>query len=120
MKILIEQEKALHQFETRQSKSEICSLLHPNFQEVGVSGATHTLEGILKNMESEKSTEGFIQSQGYECIELEPTVKLLLYKSAWVDSSGSKSDFAKRASIWVLVGDNWQMKYHQGTPCSEF
>jgi hypothetical protein len=120
MDILIEQEIALHQFDTRKDKNEVARLLHSSFKEVGESGNSYDYKSIVEMMESEKPSEGYIYSEGYECIQLEPMVYLLLYKSTWVDGNGSKSHFAKRSSVWVFAGERWQMKYHQGTPCSEF
>ena len=98
MDILIEQEIALHQYEVRQNKLEVTRLLHPSFREVGVSG----------------------RSYDFECIQLEFSVQLLLYKSVFVDEFGEFSHFAKRSSIWVLSDTQWQMKYHQGSSCEPF
>ncbi|EAQ66706.1 hypothetical protein MED121_12300 [Marinomonas sp. MED121] len=73
MDVLIEQERALHKYEVRQNQDIVARLLHPSFKEVGRSG----------------------NSYNYECIELEPSTELLLYKSAWVDESGAISAFIK-------------------------
>ncbi|CAH0536639.1 DUF4440 domain-containing protein [Vibrio marisflavi] len=120
MNILIEQEKALHQHETRQSPTETTRLLHPTFREVGRSGDSYSYSSIIKMMESEEPSSGYLHSQDYQCIKLEQTVYLILYKSAWVSDEGSISGFAKRSSIWIHEEDKWQMKYHQGTPCRSF
>ncbi|WP_421853368.1 hypothetical protein [Marinomonas sp.] len=37
-----------------------------------------------------------------------------------VSDSGAVSDYAKRFSIWTFTDTCWQLKYHQGTPCSPF
>ena len=120
MDILIKQEMTLHQYEVRQNKLEITRLLHPSFREVGVSGKSYDYESILRMMEVEKPSTGRIHSQEYECIQLEFSVQLLLYKSVFVDEFGKFSHFAKRSSIWVLSDTQWQMKYHQGSSCEPF
>jgi hypothetical protein len=120
MDILIQQEIALHQYEIRHNKSEVIRLLHHEFREVGQSGNSYDFRTIIELMPQGKSSKGFIHSQDYECVELAPTVMLLLYKSAWNDGLGNYSHYAKRSSIWVLVDGQWQMKYHQGTSCEEF
>jgi hypothetical protein len=120
MDILVEQEIALHQYEVRQNKSEIIRLLHPSFREVGESGSSYDYNSIVEMMEAEKPSKGYIHSQDYEKIHIEHSVQLLLYKSVSVDECGVVSHFAKRSSIWVLTGLQWQMKYHQGTSCEPF
>lgn len=120
MDILIEQEIALHQYEIRQSKADIAQLIHGDFREVGESGISYDHQSIIEMMASEQPSNGFIHSQDYECIQLEESVQLLLYKSASVDELGKSSHFAKRSSVWVLNGTQWQLKYHQGTACEPF
>ncbi|MGF1751943.1 DUF4440 domain-containing protein [Vibrio cionasavignyae] len=120
MEVIIEQEIALHQFEVRQDKVEIERLIHPDFREVGRSGNSYDFKSIVRMMETEKPSNVQVHSQNYECVALEPTVKLLTYESALIDDSGQGSNFSKRSSIWALVGELWQLKYHQGTPCDVF
>ncbi|NAX47854.1 DUF4440 domain-containing protein [Photobacterium halotolerans] len=120
MEVIIEQEIALHQYETRQNLDEVTRLLHSSFKEVGRSGRTFGYASIVEMMQNEEPSSGYIHSQEYDCIQLEPSVQLLLYKSAWVSEAGEIGAFSKRSSIWVFTGQNWQMKYHQGTPCPEF
>ena len=120
MNILIEQEIALHQFEVRQDKQQVARLLHPEFCEVGVSGTSFDYPAIVELMEQEQPSQGIIHSQDFKCVQLEASVQLLLYRSAWITAEGEASNFAKRCSIWVFSGNGWQMKYHQGTPCDVF
>nr|WP_139158992.1 nuclear transport factor 2 family protein [Vibrio sonorensis] len=116
MDILIEQETALHQYDVRQNISEIERLLHPSFVEVGESGRSYNLETIIEMMKEERPSLAKIHSQEFQSIALEPSVHLLLYKSAVIDASGRVSHFAKRSSIWAFTGMNWQLKYHQARP----
>ncbi|MDP5208332.1 MULTISPECIES: DUF4440 domain-containing protein [unclassified Microbulbifer] len=120
MDILIDLERALHQCEVRQNKAKAASLIHTSFKEIGASGRSYDFDSIVEMMSAELSSNGYIHSQDFESIQLEASVYLLLYKSAWVDNNGIKSNFAKRSSIWIFSGEKWQLKYHQGTPCLEF
>lgn len=120
MEVIIEQEIALHQFEVRQDKVEIERLIHPDFREVGRSGNSYDIKSIIRMMVAEKPSNVQVHSQNYKCVALEPTVQLLTYETALIDDSGKVSNFTKRSSIWVLVGELWQLKYHQGTPCDIF
>ncbi|MCG9232525.1 nuclear transport factor 2 family protein [Vibrio diabolicus] len=104
MDILIEQEIELHQYEIRQSKTDIERLIHPSFVEVGKSGTSYDFDSIIEMMDGEESSSTRIHSQRYECIHLEPSVQLLRYDSALVSESGEVSDFAKRCSIWAFTG----------------
>lgn len=120
MDILIEQEIALHQYEVRQSETEVQRLLHHSFIEVGKSGRTFDYESIIKLMKEEKPSDSTIHSQRFQLTQLEPSVQLLCYESAHVDPDGVASHFAKRCSIWCFTGRGWQLKYHQGTVCEPF
>ena len=120
MKILIEQETALHQYEIRHNSMEVKRLLHPQFKEVGRSGITYDFTTTAQLMAKEQPAKGHLHAQEFECITLQPSVQLLLYKSAWIDDAGNASAFAKRSSTWIFTGLGWQMIYHQGTPCEAF
>ena len=120
MDILIEQEIELHQYETRQSLSDIERLIHPSFSEVGILGDSYDFASIIELMKSEEPSEVRIHSQNYECVQLEPSVQLLKYESVSVTPSGETSDYAKCCSIWAFNGSRWQLKFHQGTPCPMF
>ncbi|WP_413662860.1 DUF4440 domain-containing protein [Microbulbifer sp. CNSA002] len=118
--ILIENETKLHQFEIRKDPEVISKLLSPNFIEVGKSGRTFDFKAIVRSMQQEENTGWEIHSQNYECIPLSDTVIMLLYKSARRGQQGEYKGFCKRSSIWVRSKGQWQMKFHQGTPCQEF
>ena len=96
MDILVEQEIALHKFEVRQNLLEINRLLHPSFKEIGKSGCTYNFSAIVEMMLSEPPSNSKVHSQDFECIQLESTAQLLLYKSAVIDENGEVNHFAKR------------------------
>jgi hypothetical protein len=45
---------------------------------------------------------------------LGPNVALVTYRSELL-SDGDPA-LAHRSSIWTLLDDNWQLRFHQGTP----
>ncbi len=120
MNILIEQEKALHKHAVRTCLADIQRLIHPDFVEIGRSGATYNFRDMVESMAAEAPPHGHLYAQDFQCRQLEPAVQLVLYKSVWLNDDGSKTSFAKRASIWVFTGERWQLKFHQGTPCPAF
>ena len=118
MKILIEQETALHQPSVRNNREEVSRLLHPDFVEVGKTGITYHFDDVLEEMNDD--SEPVIHSQDFLCVTLKPSVQLLLYKTALQDQQGGYFDYAKRSSVWTFSGESWQLIYHQGTLCPEF
>ncbi|BCE01830.1 DUF4440 domain-containing protein [Marinicellulosiphila megalodicopiae] len=120
MNALIELEKSLHQFETRQNQSLVQKLLHPEFREIGMSGTYYDVKTINEMLLQEEKPTAHIHSQDYECLNFDENTKQLIYKSVIIGSDGQLTSFAIRTSIWINKNNNWTMKYHQGTPCSAF
>jgi hypothetical protein len=120
MDLLVKQEIALHQHHTRTDVDTIKRLLDPQFLEVGQSGNSFDLEWVLRHQPNEAQSEGQIHSQDYQAHPLSETVVMLTYKTAWNDGIGNITRHTKRCSIWVLNEQQWQMRYHQGTPCAAF
>lgn len=63
MKILIEQETALHQPSVRNNREEVSRLLHPDFVEVGKTGITYHFDDVLEEMNDD--SEPVIHSQDF-------------------------------------------------------
>jgi len=120
MQQLIGYETALHYAEVRRNQVAVKKLISPDFREIGISGRSFDFNMIIALMQSEENNEQQIHSQDYQCTALSESVRLLLYRTAHCDRQGNYSDFCKRVSIWVLNNEQWQMKYHQGTPCETF
>ena len=120
MDILIHQETLLHRYETRQSKSEIQRLLHPDFREIGRSGTEYNIDSIVDMMKQEEPSSDTLHAQNFVCSPIAHDTQLLTYESAIIDADGNIRDHAKHSSIWVLTDKNWQIRFHQGTPCAEF
>ena len=113
-------ESELHQPMVRRNSAHIRMLLHPDFEEVGRSGSPYTREAIVAALldETEPST-GEITADSYVATDLGQGIALLTYRSAIKQESGLLTRHTLRLSIWVMVGSEWQLRYHQGTAAAE-
>ena len=93
-------------------------ILHEAFVEIGRSGEIYTKADILATLDSEQAHS--IWSQDYEAQALNEHSVLLIYRSAHIDSDGELTRFSRRASVWEKHGNDWQLRYHQGTPTAAF
>jgi ribonuclease HI len=82
------------------------STIHKAFHETGASGRRWTRDEILAELEGADVTDVLIER--FEIEGLADGVVLATY-----DTSGSRP--ARRASIWVIDGDRWRLRFHQGT-----
>ncbi|WP_405443934.1 DUF4440 domain-containing protein [Streptomyces avidinii] len=100
----------------RMSQSLVRQLLDPHFVEVGASGRRWTYEQMLAALpDMDGSTE---EGPRYEPSEmtgvvLAPGLVHLTYETV-IDGNR-----ARRSSLWRRQGPGaqWQMYYHQATPC---
>ena len=113
-------EAELHQPMVRRNSAQVRRLLHPDFEEVGRSGSLYTREAIVAALldETEPST-GEITADSYVATDLGQGIALLTYRSAIKQESGLLTRHTLRLSIWVMVGSEWQLRYHQGTAAAE-
>ena len=109
----------LHQQSIRKDVGRVAELLHPDFIEVGYSGTTYDFNSTIDSISDLPSTF-VVWSQDYEFVEYAEDVIQVIYLSANIDEEGNLFRHAKRTSIWIYEGGDWQMKYHQGTPVSPF
>lgn len=112
-------EQRLHQFQHRQDKHFMRTVLHADFYEIGCSGRTFTLETILLDIAHELPTENKVVSQGFQFINLAENLIQVCYQQA-ILNNGSYDGYALRTSIWQKTLDCWQIRYHQGTPTPAF
>ncbi|WP_284620808.1 nuclear transport factor 2 family protein [Aquabacterium humicola] len=121
MQSLVQQLQALevelHHPGVRCSRERLEQLLHPDFVEVGRSGASYTRETIVSYLTTSESSPT-VESSNFEATLLAPGAALLTYRSAHRSSSGFLSLHALRSSLWLNVEGRWQLRYHQGTPAA--
>jgi hypothetical protein len=112
-------ERELHDPRTRGNPERLAELLHANFLEFGRSGAVYTRSQVLAQLPAESDSKR-VHAQGFAVIELAPSVVLLTYQSADIDSSGALERHANRSSVWRREASGWRMVFHQGTPTEPF
>lgn len=101
MKELVAQEAQLHACQLQFDAKVLSALLHPEFREVGMSGHSISRASILSLQERENSLQGRIHAQDYLGQVLSTNTHMLTYKTAFINSNGTVSGYAKRVSIWV-------------------
>jgi hypothetical protein len=105
---LYEAEANLTDPDIRQSMEKTEQLLHPEFLETGSSGIVYDRDTMIELMLGEAPGDVIIRD--FTVHPLSDDTALVTYRSIGI--SGQE---ARRSSIWVEVGDRWQLRYHQGT-----
>lgn len=116
-------ELLLHDPSVRSSRARVASLLHPDFAEVGASGrswdATGIVDAIADDGIADEADEeagdkigggGAVDVTKLSASRLAVDVVLVTYESHRSDR------VTMRSSVWVRVGSQWTIRYHQGTP----
>ncbi|MDE8588691.1 ribonuclease HI family protein [Arthrobacter sp. NQ4] len=83
-------------------------LLHPDFMEIGSSGRVWTRDAMMMALEEDPGERTDMEILGAERIGT--SAVLLTYRSF------TRSGTTLRSSLWVLDGDRWRLRFHQGTP----
>lgn len=93
-------------------------LLHPDFHEVGRSGLAYDRATVLRYL-SGPAVPRTAVSDRFVAELLAPGIALLSYRSAQRQDDGTLATHTQRSSVWVQVGAQWQVRYHQGTPAGQ-
>ena len=112
-------EAELHRPSVRTDIARLKALLHPDFEEVGRSGERYSFNTVVDALANENCTNEIIADE-YFARALGPDVVLLTYRSAHRLADGTLTRHTLRSSIWTSVDGQWQLRYHQGTPTTEF
>ena len=83
-------------------------LLHPDFLEIGSSGRVWTRDAMMMALEEDPGERTDIEIIGADRVG--PGAVLLTYRSF------ARSGTTLRSSLWVLDGERWRLRFHQGTP----
>ena len=83
-------------------------LLHPDFLEIGSSGRVWTRDAMMMALEDDPGERTEIEVLAADRIGT--SAVLLTYRSF------ARSGTTLRSSLWVLDGDRWRLRFHQGTP----
>lgn len=82
-------------------------LLHPEFTEIGTSGRLWTRDAMMMSLEESPGSHMELELISVDRIGAEAV--LLVYRSH------SRDGAALRSSLWVLDGEQWRLRFHQGT-----
>lgn len=105
--LIFKKEKSLMDFPNRGSVDFLNKILTDDFIEVGSVGEKWNKQEIISRLEVSEPIE--YEVKNFKVTSVSNSVMLATYR---VRLSGK---WSYRSSIWVLVGDDWLMKYHQGT-----
>lgn len=83
-------------------------LLHPDFTEIGTAGRLWTRDAMMMSLE--ESPAGPVDLDVLSADRIGTDTVLLTYRSY------SRAGSALRSSLWVLDGEQWRLRFHQGTP----
>ena len=117
LEVLRTLEVELHHPGVSCSRSRLEELLHPAFHEVGRSGRKYDRRTVIDFLLSQQSHAPVVAKE-FTAQELAPGVVLLTYHSAQEDGRGGFCNQTHRSSLWLLHGEVWSMRYHQGTPAA--
>lgn len=93
----------------RRSPERIALVLHPDFVEVGASGRIWSIDDLLQELRGESDNEQVADATEVSAVLLDSGVALVTYESHRADR------VTLRSSVWVRVGPEWKLRYHQGT-----
>jgi hypothetical protein len=94
------------------TRSHFEALLAPDFWEVGASGQRYEREFVLQTLASRQAQpfEQAWSTTSHEVKRLAPDLYLHTYTLT------QPTRVSRRATLWRLMPQGWQMVYHQGTP----
>mgnify|MGYP000303364485 CR=1 FL=1 len=115
---LIELELYCLKPEVRASREALDRVLADDFMEITGTGVLYDKEHALSRIPGEVSPK-FTQ-QDHEMKLLGDGIAQLLYRASVQKTGESRVSYSLRSSIWKLNGKDWQMLFHQGTPCEAF
>jgi hypothetical protein len=106
-------EEHLLEMDVRKSPQDVANLLADEFVEFGRSGLIYDRHSIIAALQREEPAR--LTMSDFSARQLADTVVLVTYRSTRHGSAGAKAVHSLRSSIWKLIGERWQMIFHQGT-----
>ena len=93
---------------TRRDPDRVRALLHPAFIEIGRSGRRWSRDEIVRALADEEMRPP-VATSDWELSELAPGVALVCYTVHGADRD------SRHSSVWLLVAEKPQLRFHQGT-----
>lgn len=98
--------------DTRTNPTRLRELLCGAFTEIGASGRTYNRDAIIAALVSEPART--LSLSDFEVAPLSEDIVLATYRLVAGDA-GARTE-SLRSSLWVRDGDDWRLRFHQGTP----
>ncbi|GGC89684.1 ribonuclease H [Tersicoccus solisilvae] len=108
--LVVQYEQELLDPRVRADVARLAALLHPDFTEVGASGRIWDRDSTIDLVSNADS--GAVQFEQLQLERIDPTTILLVWRST------RDGESAVRSSWWVRDGQQWRLRFHQGTPTS--
>ncbi|MDJ0354553.1 ribonuclease HI family protein [Paenarthrobacter sp. PH39-S1] len=105
---IITLEQELLRPDVRRDSSRVAVLLHPDFEEFGVSGRMWTRDAMLGAMGADIGPDPDMEV--LDVALLDEATALMTYRTTGREGS------ALRSSLWRQTGGQWRLRFHQGTP----
>ncbi|OMH24556.1 DUF4440 domain-containing protein [Tersicoccus phoenicis] len=106
--LVVQYEQELLDPRVRSDVARLAALLHPDFTEVGASGRVWDRDSMIDLVSNADS--GLVQFEQLQLDRIDPSTILLLWRST------RDGESAVRSSWWVRDGQQWRLRFHQGTP----
>ncbi|PAJ75265.1 hypothetical protein CJF42_06350 [Pseudoalteromonas sp. NBT06-2] len=116
---LITLELKLIEPEVRRCKATLNQLITEDFMEYPASGGAPYLKADVYDRLAGEILFTVTQ-QDYQLRVLADDVAQLVYRAKIFVSGRSDIKYSHRSSIYKYNGTQWQMQFHQGTPCDVF
>ncbi|MGW0965643.1 nuclear transport factor 2 family protein [Streptomyces sp. NPDC002516] len=94
----------------RRSADLVAALLHPEFYEFGASGRIWDRAATVALLAAGTEDGSRTTTSHVKGVQLAPDLVHLTFDT---DNNGRR---AHRSSLWRLLGDDWLLYFHQGTP----
>ena len=111
---LKELEESLWREETRFDKNYMDKILAPGFFEYGRSGRVYNREETLSAPTQKINAK--LPLQNFSVHSIDTNAVLVTYIS---EVKYDEIELGNRSSIWVKASDEWQLRFHQGTPVNK-
>ncbi len=105
--LVIDQESALLTAGVRTDSAQLVRLLHPNFVEIGCSGAVYHFADVIVRLP--QSTSRMMELSDPQVVFATDGAVAIVY-TLLVDAQ----PHSVRFSLWVKRVNGWQLKYHDG------
>ncbi len=94
----------------RADAARLEALLHPEFVEVGASGRRWTRAEIIAELSAAATDDGAVPARDLTAHRVGSDTILLTFTT----HRGGRD--VHRSSLWVRVGGDWVVRFHQATP----